>query len=176
MEFRILGPLQVIDDGRLLEIPANGKRATVLAALLVHGNQVVPADRLMTWLWGEDLTEAAAATLRAHIWRLRSALKTPVGGADLLLTRKAGYELRFPDDALDSHRFRRLARAGRALLRSDPASGVSTLREALSFWRGRALEGFADQPFARSESLRLDDERLGATQSAPATLPATLQE
>jgi DNA-binding SARP family transcriptional activator/tetratricopeptide (TPR) repeat protein len=162
MEFRILGPLQVIDDGRLLEIPANGKRATVMAALLVHGNQVVPADRLITWLWGEDPGEAAAATLRAHIWRLRGALATPGREPDLLLTRRGGYELQFPPDALDAHRFTQLARAGRASLASDPTSGASSLREALSLWRGRALEGFADQPFARAESLRLEDERLSA--------------
>jgi DNA-binding SARP family transcriptional activator/tetratricopeptide (TPR) repeat protein len=162
MEFRILGPLQVIDDGRLLEIPANGKRATVMAALLVNGNQVVPADRLITWLWGEDPGEAAAATLRAHIWRLRGALAIPGRHADLLLTRSGGYELQFPPDALDAHRFTQLARAGRASLRSDPTSAASTLREALSLWRGRALEGFADQPFARAESLRLEDERLSA--------------
>jgi DNA-binding SARP family transcriptional activator/tetratricopeptide (TPR) repeat protein len=133
-----------------------------MAVLLVHGNQVVPADRLITWLWGEDPGEAAAATLRAHIWRLRGALATPGRETDLLLTRRGGYELKFPPDALDAHRFTQLARAGRASLPSDPTSGASILREALSLWRGRALEGFADQPFARAESLRLEDERLSA--------------
>ena len=164
MEFRILGPLQVVDGGRLLDIPPSGKRATLLAALLVHRNHVVPAERLMSWLWGDDPSAAAAATLRGHVWRLRGALTGRAEGAELLLTRGAGYQLCVPPEALDSQRFEGLTATARGRLTYDPASAVATLREALSLWRGRALAGFEEQPFARAESARLEEERVAAAE------------
>ena len=50
VEFGILGPLEITAGGQPL--PVQGARIrTVLAMLLVHANQVVPADRLTGELW-----------------------------------------------------------------------------------------------------------------------------
>ena len=53
MEFHVLGPLEVVRHGRTLELGA-GKQRTLLAALLLHANEVVSTDRLIDALWGEE--------------------------------------------------------------------------------------------------------------------------
>lgn len=46
MEFRILGPLGVDDDGRSVAV-RRGKEQALLAYLLLHANEFVPTDRLI---------------------------------------------------------------------------------------------------------------------------------
>jgi hypothetical protein len=45
MEIRILGPLEVVAGGDPVDLPT-GKARLLLAALVVHANQVVSTDRL----------------------------------------------------------------------------------------------------------------------------------
>jgi len=77
MEFRILGPLEVWDEDREVSLGGPKPRA-LLAVLLLHPNEVVPADRLIDELWGEDSPEDAAAALRVNVSRLRKALPQDV--------------------------------------------------------------------------------------------------
>ena len=44
----------------------------------------------------------------------------------------------------------------------DPAAAARLLRQALDLWRGPALGGFADRPFAAAEAMRLDEVREAA--------------
>ena len=53
MEFRILGPLDVVAEARPLELGRRKQRA-VLAILLVHANGVVGLDQLVAELWGRS--------------------------------------------------------------------------------------------------------------------------
>ena len=53
MDFRVLGTLGVLDEGRPVAITAPRQR-TVLAVLLVHANEVVSTDRLLDLVWGDD--------------------------------------------------------------------------------------------------------------------------
>ena len=69
LEFRILGPVQVVRDGRELGLGGPRRRA-VLALLLVAGGRVVPAERLAGDLWGDSPPPGAAGTLRTHLSRL----------------------------------------------------------------------------------------------------------
>src|SRR4249919_491252 len=102
MEFRILGPLEVSNESGQVSLGGLKPRA-LLAVLLLHPNEVVPADRLIDELWGEDSPEDAAAALRVNVSRLRKALPE-----DVLTTRSPGYLIRVEPDALDLHRFERL--------------------------------------------------------------------
>src|SRR5262245_32032982 len=52
MEFRILGPVEVVWDGRVVALGPSKQRA-LLALLLLHVNEVVSRDRLIEDLWGE---------------------------------------------------------------------------------------------------------------------------
>ena len=110
MEFRILGPVEVWDAGRQLQI-GGAKQRALLAALLLHANEVVPGDRLIDELWGEDPPECAATALRVNVSRLRKALPP-----DVLVTRSPGYTIRLGPDQLDLYRFERLVDEARRCL------------------------------------------------------------
>src|SRR5262245_32659285 len=159
MEFRILGPLEVSGTGG--EVPLGGpKPRALLAVLLLHGNEVVPTDRLIDELWGEDAPDDAAAALRVNVSRLRKAL--PQG---VLTTRSPGYLVRIGPDELDLHRFERLVAEGRSLLARGLAADASErLRDALSLWRGPALADFAYESFAQAAIARLEEIRLAAVE------------
>jgi DNA-binding SARP family transcriptional activator len=159
MEFRILGPLEVWDRG--VEVsPAGPKPRALLAVLLLHANEVVPADRLIDELWGAESPAHAADALRVNVSRLRKALPH-----DVLTTRSPGYVVRVDADQLDLHRFERLVDDGRSLLgRGLAADASARLRESLSLWRGPALADFAYESFAQSAIARLEEIRLAAVE------------
>ncbi len=161
MEFRLLGPLEVWDHGRALELGGQKRRA-LLALLLLHANEVVSSDRLIEELWGEEPPQAAATALHGHVSRLRKLL----GGGDgpseqLLVTRPPGYVLQIGPDQLDLHSFERLrddARAARS--KGDLADASAKLRDALTLWRGPPLADLAYERFAQAECGRLEELRL----------------
>ena len=159
MEYRILGPLEVWDEG--CEVSVRGPRPrALLAVLLLHPNEVVPADRLIDELWGEDAPESAAAALRVNVSRLRKVLPK-----DVLATRSPGYVIRVEADQLDLLRFERLVEEGRSLLARRLAADASErLRDALSLWRGSALADFAYESFAQAAIARLEEIRLAAVE------------
>jgi hypothetical protein len=76
-EFRILGPLQVWDEGG--EGSLGGRKPRALLAVLVHPNEVVPADRLIDERSDKDSPDRAAAALRINallLGRQRSKIST----------------------------------------------------------------------------------------------------
>src|SRR5262245_32944770 len=114
MEFRILGPLEVVDGDRPLPI-AGRRQQALLALLLLNANDAVPSGRLIDELWNEPPRSGAAA-VQTQISRLRRALG-PAGG-ELLETRHPGYLLHVAPEALDAARFECLLEQGREALRS----------------------------------------------------------
>jgi DNA-binding SARP family transcriptional activator len=159
MEYRVLGPLEVWDEGRQLSLGGPKPRA-LLAVLLLHPNEVVPADRLIDELWGEDSPDGAHPSLRVNVSRLRKAL-----AQDVLTTRSPGYVIRVGPDELDLHRFERLVGEGRSLLsRGFAADASQRLRDALSLWRGPALAEFTYERFAQAAITRLEEIRLAAVE------------
>ena len=145
MEFRILGPLEVVDDGRTVDVGA-GKQRTLLVALLLDANRVVSADHLIAAIWGETAPETAMKALHVYVSQLRKAL-----GRERIVTRAPGYELRVEPGELDLDRFERLVSDG-------------NLDDALRLWRGNPLADFAYEPFAQSEIARLDELRLASVE------------
>ncbi len=108
VEFRILGPIEVEDNGLKLDLGGLRERA-LLARLLLSANRVVSADRLADDLWSGNPPPHSMATLRVYISRLRRALGPRAG---VLLTQAPGYRLNVTGDQLDSVRFAQ-ADAGR---------------------------------------------------------------
>ncbi len=162
MRFGILGPLQVDDDGRRLDLGRPKQRA-LLALLLIHANSVVSVDKLVDDLWAGHPPDDASAALQVQVSRLRRALAEGAGGAVVVENRKPGYVLHVAPEDLDAQRFRRLvAGAGDAMAGDTPEQALALLDEALGLWRGPALAEFADEPFAMSEAARLHELRLVA--------------
>ena len=48
----VLGPLEVVRDGERVRL-GSGQQRRLLAALVVHANEVVSRDRLVDVLWGD---------------------------------------------------------------------------------------------------------------------------
>jgi DNA-binding SARP family transcriptional activator/HEPN domain-containing protein len=164
VEIRVLGPLEVVDDGRFIELPS-AKARLLLAALVVHANEVVSTDRLFEVLWGARPPESAANTLQTYVAHLRTALEPDRArrkAGQVLVTRQPGYMLAIEPGAIDAVRFERLAEQGRRELATAPADAVRTLRAALALWRGEALSDFTYEPFTQADITRLTELRFAA--------------
>jgi len=156
MEFRILGPLQVVEQGRPLALGAPKQRA-LLAFLLLTPNRPVSVDRLIDALWGEQLPAQAANALQYHVSQLRKLL----GGDEVVVTREPGYLIRVAPDELDLLRFERLVEEADGAV---PTVAVRLLTEALGLWSGEPLQDLAGESFAQVEIRRLEEMRLAATE------------
>ena len=141
MEFRILGPLEVLENGRRIDL-GGAKQRALLAVLLLHANEVVSTDRLIDALWEDDAPETGRKAIQVYVSQLRKAL-----GKERIVTRPPGYRLDVEEGELDLARFQRLLEEGKP-------------SEALSLWRGPPLADFAYERFADSERARLEDLRL----------------
>lgn len=163
MDYRILGPLEVVDNGVAIDIGTPQQR-TLLANLLLQANRVVATERILEDLW-PSAPAGKEPTLWVYISRLRSILEPNREGhhkSSVLVTHDHGYSLVVPPDAIDAHRFEALAQQGGDLLEDDPTSAASVLRSALDLWRGSALEDFTYNEFAQFDAARLEDLRLTA--------------
>src|SRR5438046_2066421 len=143
MDYRILGPLEVLaPDG---PVPLGGaKQRALLAVLLLRANEVVSTDRLIDALWGEEPPETAAKALQVHVSQLRKAL-----AVDVIRTRPPGYSLQVARDELDLDRFRRLHEEARTIAEAKPARARDLLAEALALWRGPPLADLTYATFAQ---------------------------
>ena len=154
MEFRILGPLEVVEQGRALPL-AGVRQRTLLALLLTRANEVVSADRLIDELWAAQPPRSAANALQYHVSQLRKALAPH----EAIVTQDPGYVIRVGPDELDLLRFEALVEEAR---RAAPELAAQRLREALDLWRGPALADLAYESFAQIEILRLEELRVEA--------------
>jgi DNA-binding SARP family transcriptional activator len=162
MEFHILGPLEVVADGRTTSIASPRQRA-LLALLILHANEALPADRIVEELWGDAAPASGTKSVAFHVGRLRDALapsRHQDGGACALVTVPTGYRLDTDPGSIDAARAERLGREGRALLAGDPAAARERLTAALELWRGEALRDVGDAPFVGPEMRRLEELRL----------------
>src|SRR4051812_43625741 len=120
MDFRILGPLEVFENGRALELGGPKQRA-LLALLLLDANHVVATERLIDALWDEQPPETARKALQVHVSQLRKAV-----GRERLVTREPGYLLHVEPGELYAERGARLLVEGRP-------------DESVAQWRGPPL-------------------------------------
>ena len=151
MEFRILGPLEVLDEEETVRLGAPKQRA-LLGVLLLHPNEAVSSARLCDELWGERQPPTAEKLVQGYVHALRKKL-----GADVLVTRAPGYELRLESGSLDLLRFETLIGEART---SELEQAVDLRRRALALWRGPpladvVLEGPERHTLARLSELRL---------------------
>jgi class 3 adenylate cyclase len=132
--------LEVVTDEGAFAIEARKPRA-VLALLLLHANEIVPAERLIEHLWGGDPPGSAAKALQTYVSQLRKAL-----GPERIVTRAPGYLVSVASGELDVERFTNLRT-------SEPDA-------ALALWRGAPLADFEYDAWAQPEIARLAEARL----------------
>jgi DNA-binding SARP family transcriptional activator len=158
VEYRVLGPLEVLEDGRPLAL-GNLKERMVLAVLLLHANEFVSRERLIDELWGVAPPPTARKAVNVYISKLRKTLS--VNEHDPIATADGGYRLVVSPDLLDADRMRSLVRKARERMaegESEAAAGV--LQDALACWRGPTLAGLQLESFGREEVAQLDELRL----------------
>ncbi len=167
MRFRVLGPLEVEGDTGTVAVSGQRPRA-LLTALLLDPGAVVPLDRLIDALWGEDSPGAPGNALQQVVARLRGRLAAAGdGAAEVLVTVPGGYRLAVPAESVDAEEFERDFRRSRDLRDHDPEAAAALLDRALKMWRGPAYgehaEGFARAPAVRLEELRISalEDRAG---------------
>jgi DNA-binding SARP family transcriptional activator len=162
VEFRLLGPLEASTDGGGPIGLGGAKQRAFLTILLLHAGELVPRDRIIEDIWGEEAPTTAGHSLEVYASGLRKALGA---SGPALAARSGGYVLEVPRDAIDVARFERLAAEGReALARGDASRALERLTAALALWRGPALADVAYDSFAQAEIARLDELRLSATE------------
>ena len=156
MEYRVLGPLEVLTAGEERLALGGAMQQSVLASLLLRNGQTVALERLIDELWDEP-PETAARTIQAYVSRLRREL--PDGAIE---SRPGGYRLILDGSELDLQTFERRAEEGRrALTAEEYKEAGRLLRSALALWRGPALAGLTSEPLRR-QAERLEEVRLTA--------------
>ena len=158
MDFRLLGPLEVVGDGGLALPIAAGRQRALLALLILRANELVASDRLVEELWGESPPPTAHKMLHNQVSGLRQAL----GRNGRLETHGSAYRLNVHPGERDVDRFEELLASARAQIETDPDVAAEKLSQALDLWRGPALSDFAYEPFAQAEIARLDERRWAA--------------
>ena len=148
VRFRVLGSLEAEVDGAAAEL-GGARQRTVLAVLLIHANEPVATDRLVSESWGETAPATATKTAQVYVSRLRRTL-----GNDTLATTPGGYLLRVPPGTLDTDELEEL----RALAReADPREAARLLRQGLALWRGPPYADLRYEEALQAEITRLEE-------------------
>lgn len=121
MRVRLLGPVDVVADGKA-RLVSGVRRRAVLAALALDAGEVVSIDRLADAVWGEAAPATAVNTLQSHVSYLRRVL----GSKAAIQAQPPGYVLGIATDVQIAEQ---LLRQGRQS--DDPAQRVRHLRAAL---------------------------------------------
>jgi DNA-binding SARP family transcriptional activator/ABC-type transport system substrate-binding protein len=153
MEFRILGPLEVEEDGRPIALGGD-KQRSLLALLLLGRGHPVSTERLIEEIWHGEPPATATKSIQVYAARLRSLL-----GSERIVKRRRGYELVVAPGEVDADRFERLVVAASG---APPAEAAAHLKEALALWRGHPLADLSLEPWAEAETARLEERRLTA--------------
>ncbi len=157
VEFRVLGPLEVACGGECLAL-GGAKQRAVLAALLLRSGEVVPLERLIDEVWGENPPRSAAHTLESYVSRLRHLLN---GLGPVLSRRGAGYAIDLHGAQVDALTFVGLHEsAAVAAALDEHANVLEWTSAALVMWRGPALADVALASAGRAEAERLEELRL----------------
>ncbi|MFC0435410.1 AfsR/SARP family transcriptional regulator [Kutzneria buriramensis] len=160
MEYRILGPVEVLDGGAGVTLDGT-KQRTVLAALLISGDSLLADPKLSAALWGDRPPATLSAQLYTQVSRLRKAL----GGRASIIRHSSGYLMRLEGARLDLLEFENLAARGRAAQlagRFDEAGRL--LRAGLALWRGPALADVSEH-LAAAEGPAIEEARLSVLES-----------
>src|SRR4051794_30116875 len=151
MEFRVLGPFDVLVDGTARQVAGPGERA-LLALLALSSGQVVAAATLIDRLWDPGhLPGDPGNALQLRVSKLRRGLAA-LGAADLVRREGAGYLLDASPDDVDAYRFARLVDAARRT--GEALAALEAYDEALGLWRGDPLVDFAGEQWSTVEAAR----------------------
>lgn len=159
LEFRVLGPLEVVLDGGPVSLGGRKQRA-VLALLLLEAGRPVSADRMIEEVWAGR--ERAARALQVYVSELRRIMGDP----RRIRGELGGYRLSVGPDELDAVRFEEMVEVGKELLSAgDPQGAARSLQGAIGLWRGDPYADLPGELFLLPEARRLQELRLEAKEN-----------
>lgn len=154
LEFRVLGLVEASRGGDPVAL-GRGAALNLLAGLLVSANNVVTADAVAEFVWGERQPSHPRAALHTKVSRLRKVL-----GEEVIETVAGGYRLRADADQLDLLRFDDLiASAADAAADTDVLAALET---AIGLWRGTPLSNVSSALLQSDIVPRLVERHLAA--------------
>jgi DNA-binding SARP family transcriptional activator len=160
VEFRILGPLEVVEEGEPVAL-GTLKERLVLGVLLLHANEFVSRERLIDDLWGEAPPPTARQAVNVYLSKLRKALSR--GGDDPITTAAGGYRLHVDPERLDAGRMQLLVASAReSVSKGELEHAAEHFQEALALWRGPTLAGLQLESRGRDDVAQLDELRMAA--------------
>ena len=163
MEYRVLGPVEVLADGRPVAI-GGPKPRSLLVLLLLNAGRVVPTSQVIEALWGGRPPVSGATRVQGVVSQLRAAFARAGVTGGPIVTRPPGYLLMVGDGELDLEVFERRCGDGRAdAARGELEAAAAAYRSGLELWRGPALTG-VDAVYAEAEAARLEERRLAAVE------------
>ncbi|WP_375492100.1 BTAD domain-containing putative transcriptional regulator [uncultured Jatrophihabitans sp.] len=172
MEYRILGPLEAVRDGRPIDLGSPKQRA-VLASLVLEAGRVVPTERLVDQVWGDDPPGNVAASLQAYVSNLRRLLRDDAATAPIA-RQLPGYRLDVADGQLDVQRFRAEADAAQAAVDDRKwTDAVVHAEQALALWRGELLADMRDDDWVRVAAVSLAERHAVCTEDLVTALLGT---
>ena len=160
LDFRLLGPLEVVGENGPLTLAGTRQRAT-LAILLLSANRVVPIDRIADDLYAGTPPVTAVTQVHRQISELRKLL----GSESSIETRSPGYVITVDPQQIDLKRFEHwTAEGATSLAAGDAVAAFERFSRALSLWRGEALADLRYESFAQPAIERLEELRVAATE------------
>jgi DNA-binding SARP family transcriptional activator len=163
MDFRILGPLEVLQGDKAANV-GRSRQLTVLALLLLEEGSVVSSERLMDAVWDGVLPRTARNQIQICVTSLRKMMSAD-GDTSRLVTQHPGYLLKLDNDYFDLREFESGVAAARQLLDAGGyAESARQFRTALSLWRGPALSGVNSKAL-QSHIIYLEEMRLASTEA-----------
>ena len=152
-ELLVLGPVEIRAAGKPIKL-LQPRQLHVLAALLVDVNRPVTWATLVDRVWGVQPPDGARAAMRAHVSRIRQALRAAgeLTGRPVRVVRGGGgYEMQADPDQIDLHRWRRLAQQARTT-QAGSSARARLLGEAVGLWHGEPLAGLSGEWVSRVRS------------------------
>lgn len=161
LEFRILGPLEVLADGQPVAI-AGPRQRTVLAMLLTAPDRVVSVEALAEAVWEDRPPVTGRTQVAISVAGLRKSFRAAGCDDEVVATAPPGYRLVLGPHQLDAADFRSLVqRARQAAGRGHTRQAARLFAHALEHWRGPALDDARSQ-LVRAAGAAWDEERLSA--------------
>ncbi|HEY9408230.1 MAG TPA: BTAD domain-containing putative transcriptional regulator [Jiangellaceae bacterium] len=154
----LLGPLEVVLDGRAVHITSDRLRA-ILAVLASSAGSVVSVDTIGEYVWGDEPPVNLRRTVQTWVARLRSVLDL-----DIIVSRPGGYVLVAEPRQVDVVHFASLLDA--AATTADPDAERATIMQALGLWRGTPYDGVAAHGLESRDAPQLTQRYLAVLERA----------
>jgi DNA-binding SARP family transcriptional activator len=165
VEFTLLGPLQVIKDGRDCA-PTAPKVLQLLALLLMRAGRLVHTDSIIHELWYDGPPASVRTTLQTYVYKLRKCIQQndlAIVTGNGLVTKPPGYILQVEPAQIDVLNFQELCRQGReALACRQYEQAAALFQSALALWSGPPMANVNCGPVLSPYGVDLQEQKRNA--------------